>query len=144
MNWLNKNKRSDIIQSPDDMTPLQAVTHLCACIQLSDGDADYEERIAWVNTISTLFPSFSDERAEKFLNEAHTHINQSSKEDLLLYTKKLLFRIKAVLNEDQLKQLGPKLKDLIEADGIVMSAEMEMARLIENFLSISINVDKDL
>ena len=44
MKWFSKNKTGNQIPSPDDMTPLQAVTHLCACIQLSDGDANFEEK----------------------------------------------------------------------------------------------------
>ena len=144
MIWFTKNKKKNSIQSPEDMTPLQAVTHLCACIQLSDGDADFEERKAWLNAISTLFPSFSEERADKFLFEAHAYLKSSTKEDYLFYTEKVLSRIKAILNEDQLKQLGPKLKALIEADGIVMTAEMEIANLIEQYLSIQIDIDQNL
>ena len=144
MIWFTKNKKKDSIQSPEDMTPLQAVTHLCACIQLSDGDADFEERRAWLNAISVLFPSFSEERADKFLFEAHAYLKKSTKEDFLLYTEKILSRVKAVLKEDQIKQLGPKLKALIEADGIVMTAEMEIANLIEQYLSIQIDIDQSL
>ena len=40
--------------------------------------------------------------------------------------------------------IGPKLKALIEADGIVMTSEMEIANLIEQYLSIQINIDKNL
>ena len=144
MIWFTKNKKKDNIQSPEDMTPLQAVTHLCACIQLSDGDADFEERKAWLSAISTLFPSYSEERADKFLFEAHAYLKRSTKEDYLFYTEKVLSRIKANLNEDQIKQLGPKLKALIEADGIVMTAEMEIANLIEQYLSIQIDIDQNL
>ena len=144
MIWFTKNKKKNSIQSPEDMTPLQAVTHLCACIQLSDGDADFEERKAWLNAISTLFPSYSEERADKFLFEAHAYLKSGTKEDYLFYTEKVLSRIKAILNEDQIKQLGPKLKALIEADGIVMTAEMEIANLIEQYLSIQIDIDQNL
>ena len=144
MIWFTKNKKKDSIQSPEDMTPLQAVTHLCACIQLSDGDADFEERRAWLSAISTLFPSFSEERADKFLFEAHAYLKRITKEDYLFYTEKVISRVKAVLNEDQIKQLGPKLKALIEADGIVMTAEMEIANLIEQYLSIQIDIDQSL
>ena len=144
MIWFTKNKKKNSIQSPEDMTPLQAVNHLCACIQLSDGDADFEERKAWLSAISTLFPSYSEERADKFLFEAHAYLKRSTKEDYLFYTEKVLSRIKAILNEDQIKQLGPKLKALIEADGIVMTAEMEIANLIEQYLSIQIDIDQNL
>ena len=92
MIWFTKNKKKNSIQSPEDMTPLQAVTHLCACIQLSDGDADFEERKAWLNAISTLFPSYSEERADKFLFEAHAYLKRSTKEDYLFYSGSYLYK----------------------------------------------------
>ena len=144
MNWFSKNKKNNEIPSPGDMTPLQAVTHLCACIQLSDGDADFEERKAWLNTITTLFPSFSEERADNFLNEAHVYINNAKHEDVVFHTEKILGRIKEVLNTDQLNKLGPMLKDLVEADGIVMTSEIEIVNLVEKHLLININIDKNL
>jgi len=138
----NKQKKENLVTA--DMTPLQAVTHLCACIQLSDGDANFEERKSWLNTILTLFPSFSQDRADKFLNEAHTYINNATKQEFILHTEEVLHRVKEALTEDQIKVLGPKLKDLIEADGIVMNSEIEIAELVENNLSIKLRIDKDL
>ena len=144
MGWFSSNKQKKENLVPADMTPLQAVTHLCACIQLSDGDANFEERRSWLNTILTLFPSFSQDRADKFLNEAHTYINNATKQELIIYTEKILHRVKEALTEDQIKLLGPKLKDLVEADGIVMNSELEIANLIEDNLLIKLRIDKDL
>ena len=144
MKWFNKNKKNVKVPSPNDMTPLQAVTHLCACIQLSDGDADFEEKKAWLDGISKLFPSYSEERADKFLNEAHVFINNGNHKDLLAHTKKIIERIKEVLSVDQINKLQLVLKDLVEADGIVMTAEVEIVNLVEKYLSIKINVDKNL
>ena len=144
MKWFNKNKKKVKVPSPNDMTPLQAVTHLCACIQLSDGDADFEEKKAWLDGISKLFPSHSEERADKFLNEAHVFINNGNHKDLLAHTKKIIERIKEVLSVDQINELQLVLKDLVEADGIVMTAEVEMVELVEKYLSIKINIDKNL
>ena len=144
MGWFSSNKRKKENLVPSDMTPLQAVTHLCACIQLSDGDANFEERRSWLNTIIALFPSFSQDRADKFLNEAHAYINNATKHEFILHTEKVIHRIKEALTEDQIKLLGPKLKDLIEADGIVMNAELEISDLIEKGLSIKLRIDKDL
>ena len=138
----NKQKKENLVTA--DMTPLQAVTHLCACIQLSDGDANFEERKSWLNTILTLFPSLSQDRADKFLNEAHTYINNATKQEFIQHTEKILHRVNETLTEDQIKLLGPKLKDLIEADGIVMNSEVEIAELVENNLSIKLRIDKDL
>ena len=144
MKWFSKDKKGNQIPSPADMTPLQAVTHLCACIQLSDGDANFEEKKAWLNGVSKLFPSFSEERADKFLNEAHVYINKSNHEDLLAHTEMVLGRIKEVLNRDQISALEPILKDLVEADGIVMTSEVEIVNLVENYLAINLNINKNL
>ena len=144
MKWFSKNEKGNQIPSPANMTPLQAVTHLCACIQLSDGDANFEEKKAWLNGVSKLFPSFSEERADKFLNEAHVYINNSNQEDLIAHTKMVLVRIKEILNKDQISGLEPILKNLVEADGIVMTSEVEIVDLVENYLSINLNVNKNL
>ena len=45
---------------------------------------------AWLNGVSKLFPSFSEERADKFLNEAHVHINNSNHKDLIAHTEMVL------------------------------------------------------
>jgi hypothetical protein len=60
------------------------------------------------------------------------------------YILDVINRIKILLNEDQIKILGPKLSELIEADGIVMTAEMEIAKLVESQLGIDISVDEEL
>jgi len=144
MKWFSKNKKGNQIPTPADMTPLQAVTHLCACIQLSDGDANFEEKKAWLNGVSKLFPSFSEERADKFLNEAHVYINNSNQEELIAHAKMVLVRIKEVLNTDQISGLEPILKNLVEADGIVMTSELKIVDLVENYLSINLNINKNL
>ena len=144
MSWFSSSKQKKGNHLPAEMTPLQAVTHLCACIQLSDGNADFEERKSWQNTIITLFPSLSQNRADQFLNEAHTYIKNATKQEFIHPTEKILHRLNETLTEDQIKLLGPKLKDLIEADGIVMNSEIEIAELVENNLSIKVKIDKDL
>ena len=53
MKWFSKVKDEDKELNIIDMTPLQVVTHLCACIQLADGSIDHEEKVAWIDTIST-------------------------------------------------------------------------------------------
>ena len=144
MGWFSSSKQKKGNHVPAEMTPLQAVTHLCACIQLSDGNADFEERKSWQNTIIALFPSLSQNRADQFLNEAHTYLNNATRQEFILHTERVIHRIKEALSEDQIKVLGPKLKDLIEADGVVMNAELEISDLVEKNLSIKLRVDKDL
>ena len=60
------------------------------------------------------------------------------------YITSVLNRIKTLLSTEQIQGLGPKIAELIEADGIVMTAEMEIAKLIETQLGISISVNDEL
>ena len=60
------------------------------------------------------------------------------------YILDVINRIKVLLSDEQINVLSPKLSELIEADGIVMTAEMEIAKLVESQLGISISVDDDL
>ena len=133
-----------MINQPEDMSPLESVTHLFAAIQLVDQDASYEERISWSRSIAELFPELSIDRAENFLNEAYQVLNGQTSSDRSDYLVRLLGRINTLLSPDQINSMGPKIADLIEADGIVMTSEMEIARLIETRLNIKISIDEDL
>ena len=55
-----------------------------------------------------------------------------------------LFRLPTPSKDSIIGILGPKLSELIEADGIVMTAEMEIAKLVESQLGINITVDEDI
>ncbi len=143
MSWFS-NKKKDLNRSPNDMSPLEAVTHLCATIQLADGDIDYEERKVWLRAIGEIFPEFSETRADKFLKDAQISLNTKSGADRINYILDILNRIKTLLTNEQLQELSPKLSELIEADGIVMTSEMEIAKLIEENLNISIVVDEKI
>ena len=144
MGWFSKKKKEPEFNIPSNMSPIEAVTHLCASIHLADGQADYEERESWVNAISELFPEFSEERADRFLNEAYQVLGQTADNEKMNYINSVLNRIKTLLSTEQIKGLGPKIAELIEADGIVMTAEMEIAKLVEAQLGISISVNEDL
>ena len=143
MGLLN-NKKGPIINQPEDMSPLESVTHLFAAIQLVDQDANYEERISWSKSIAELFPELSMNRAENFLNEAHQVLSGQTSSDRSDYLVRLLDRINTLLSPEQINSMGPKIADLIEADGIVMTSEMEIAKLIETRLNIKISIDEDL
>ncbi|MEC9377267.1 MAG: hypothetical protein VYC00_04110 [Candidatus Neomarinimicrobiota bacterium] len=143
MGWFGKKNEPEY-NTPVNMSPIEAVTHLCASIQLADGQADFEERESWIDAISELFPEFSEERADRFLNEAYQVLDQKAVPDRMLYVMDVLARIKALLSEDHIQVLGPKIAELIEADGIVMTSEMEIAKLVEDQLGISISIDEDL
>ena len=126
------------------MSPLEAVTHLCTSIQLADGHADHEEREIWLVAIEELFPEFSEERADKFSVEAQTSLNSKSGEDRIQHIKNVLKRIQTLLSSEQISKLSNKIADLIEADGIIMTSEMEIARQIEQELGIKIDLDENL
>ena len=143
MGLLN-NKKRPIINQPEDMSPLESVTHLFAAIQLVDQDANYEERISWSRSIAELFPELSMDRAENFLNESYQVLSGQTSSDRSDYLVRLLDRINTLLSPEQINSMGPKIADLIEADGIVMTSEMEIAKLIETRLNIKISIDEDL
>ena len=144
MGWFSGKDKKVEQNLPNSMTPIEAVTHLCASIQLADGQSDYEEREVWLKAISELFPQFSEERADRFLGEAQIAINSKIGPDRINYVVAVLMRIKALLSNEQTQALGPKLSQLIEADGIVMTSEMEIAKLVETHLGISISVDEEI
>ncbi len=144
MGWFSRKKKEPEFNDPANMSPIEAVTHLCASIQLADGQADFEERESWVGAITELFPEFSEERADRFLNEANQALGQKTGPEKMNYTIDVLNRIKTLLSTEQIQILGPKIAELIEADGIVMTAEMEIAKLVESQLGISISVNEDL
>ena len=144
MGWFSRKKKEPEFNNPSNMSPIEAVTHLCASIHLADGQADYEERESWVNAISELFPEFSEERADRFLNEAYQVLGQTADNEKMNYITSVLNRIKTLLSTDQIQGLGPKIAELIEADGIVMTAEMEISKLVETQLGISISVNDEL
>jgi uncharacterized tellurite resistance protein B-like protein len=144
MGWFSSKKKEPGFNVPANMSPIEAVTHLCAAIQLADGQADFEERESWMGAITELFPEFSEERADRFLNEANQALGQKTGPEKMIYTIDVLNRIKTLLSTEQIQILGPKIAELIEADGIVMTAEMEIAKLVESQLGISISVNQNL
>ena len=67
MGLFSSNKKQ-IINAPQDMSPLESVTHLFAAIQIADQEASYEEKESWISAISKLFPEHTSDRAETFFN----------------------------------------------------------------------------
>ena len=144
MRWFSSKKSTEIINKPEEMSPIESVTHLCAAIQISDGQVDYEEKESWSKMVKNLFPDHSDERAERFLNQAFIVLNKKNKTEKIIYIKNILKRIKILLDNEQLKRLCLDVSKLIESDGIVMTSEIEIADLIKLELGISIILNKDL
>tara|TARA_A100001035_G_C27763384_1_gene492410 strand:+ start:730 stop:1167 length:438 start_codon:yes stop_codon:yes gene_type:complete len=145
MSWFSKKVNDKPVRnSPPDMSPLEAVTHLCASIQLADGQLDHEEREEWIVAVTELFPEFSEDRADNFLVEAQTTIKQLNSSEKIQHLKEVLRRIKTLLTIDQITHLSSKIANLIEADGIIMTSEIEMASMIEKELGITISLDETL
>ena len=145
MGWFSKKDNDKPIgNNPSEMSPLEAVTHLCAAIQLADGQLDHQECEEWLVAITELFPEFSKDRADNFLMEAQTTINKLNSSEKSHHLKEVLDRINSLLSDDQITTLSSKITNLIEADGIVMTSEIEIASMIEKELGITIDLDRNL
>ena len=142
MGLFNKSKENHI-NAPEEMSPLESVTHLFAAIQIADQQASYEEKESWINAISKLFPEHSSDRAETFFNQAHTILVDTPSNQKENYLRLVLKRIKSLLSGDQISEIGPMIADIVEADGIVMTSEMEIVYLAEEILGIKITVDDE-
>ena len=145
MGWFSKKDNdSQIGNKPTEMSPLEAVTHLCTVIKLADGQLDHQERQEWLVAVTELFPEFSEDRADNFLMEAQTTINQLNNSERGNHLKEVLDRINSLLTNDQITTLSSKIANLIEADGIIMTSEIEIASKIEKKLGITISLDENL
>ena len=142
MGLFNKSKENHI-NAPEEMSPLESVTHLFAAIQIADQQASYEEKESWISAISKLFPEHSSDRAETFFNHAHNILADTPSNQKENYLRLVLERIRSLLSGDQISEIGPMIADIVEADGIVMTSEMEIVYIAEEILGIKIKVDED-
>ena len=142
MGLFSSNKKP-AVNNPENMSPLESVTHLFAAIQIADQQASYEEKESWIRAISKLFPEHSSDRAENFFNQAHSVLASQSSSDKQQYLRSVLERINSLLSKEQIDSLGPMIADIVEADGIVMTSEMEIVYLVEEILGIKINVNEN-
>ena len=140
MGFFNSKKNNEV-NDPNNMSPLEAVTHLFAAIQIADNIASYEEKESWISAITQLFPEHSEERAEKFFSEAHNALSIQNDEERRSYIAEVLKRMKHLLSDEQITSIGPLIADIVEADGIVMTSEMKIVALSEEILSIKIKVE---
>jgi uncharacterized tellurite resistance protein B-like protein len=142
MGLFSSNKKP-AVNNPENMSPLESVTHLFAAIQIADQQASYEEKESWIRAISKLFPEHSSDRSENFFNQAHSVLASQSSSDKQQYLRSVLERINSLLSKEQIDSLGPMIADIVEADGIVMTSEMEIVYLVEEILGIKINVNEN-
>ena len=143
MGLFSSNKKP-AVNNPENMSPLESVTHLFAAIQIADQQASYEEKESWIRAISKLFPEHSSDRSENFFNQAHSVLASQSSSDKQQYLRSVLERINSLLSKEQIDSLGPMIADIVEADGIVMTSEMEIVYLVEEILGIKINVNENV
>ena len=132
------SSKKEIVNKPQDMSPLESVTHLFAAIQIADQHASHEEKDSWVNAISKLFPEHSPERSEKYFSQAHKKLSLQNQEVRLRYVQATLTRLKTLLTENQINSIGPMIADIVEADGIVMTSELDIVSIAEKVLDIKI------
>ena len=142
MGLFSSNKKQ-LINAPKDMSPLESVTHLFAAIQIADQQASYEEKESWISAISKLFPEHSSDRAETFFNQAHSILANQNSSERQDYLRSVLERISSLLSKEQIDSLGPMIAHIVEADGIVMTSEMDIVYIAEEILGIKIKVDED-
>ena len=125
-----------------EMTPLEVVTHLFTCLQLADGRMDFEEREAWADALTELFPDHSAGRAVDFMQDASRTILMMDSFGRRNYAINLCSMIKAHFSDDDLQnKFGPRVASLVEADGMVFSSEREMVEDIEKELGITITLE---
>ena len=89
--------------------------------------------------IEKLFPDFLEDRADNFLTDAFKIINDKQDFERDNYTLSVIERIKVVLDGNQLKLLTDEISELIKSDGIIMTKEIEIAKVIERELDLKIN-----
>ncbi len=127
----------------NEMTPMEAVTHLFTCLILADGRMDFEERESWANVISELFPDHSPDRALQFLQDATHALLAMDSFSRRNYAVRVSSIIKDYFSQEVLQnKFGPRVADLVQSDGMVFSSEKEMVEDIENTLGIKIHLEE--
>ncbi|MBL7014513.1 MAG: hypothetical protein ISR83_08835 [Candidatus Marinimicrobia bacterium] len=140
MGLFSRKEKEPKFTHPMDMSPVEVVTHLFAIVQLADNESAYEERKVWANALSDMFPIHSSERADQFLNDAFTKLNQLSQFERESFLVQILNQIKIALPQDQISgPLKDHLRHLILADGMIMSGEIDALQMIEKHLGIKVD-----
>lgn len=128
---------NDGTQSLDTLTPLELLTHLITCLELADGRMDFEEREAWADALSDLFPEHNPERAVEILQSASQKILEQNSMERMQYASAVCVALKSHYSEEDLAgKVYPKLVSIAEADGMVLSSESEMLRAIKSSFGI--------
>ena len=125
------------------MSPLELVTNLVCILQLSDNTINHEEKSSWNYSIIKLFPNYSRERAEKYMQLAYSRIKNMNKNNVDMYLIEILNRIKVFLKNGDIQNLEDCIQNLVLSDGIFMSSESEVCKVIENHLDIQLDLSSE-
>ena len=124
-----------------EYSPLELITYLFSHLQLADNQIDGEEKEVWAESLTKFFPDHTPERAQEIFQRAFQFIismNDFKRKNHLIT---VCDQLKKHFSKDHLQSnLAPKLTKLIDADGIILSAETEIVSLIEEKLDIKIDI----
>ena len=127
--------------SVSDYSPLELVTYLFSFLQLADNNLDWEEREVWSKSMEKLFPDHTTERAQEILHNACQLIIPMNDFERKNHLITVCEQLRTYFSKDHLQSnLAPRLTQLIEADGMILSAETEMVSIIEEKLDIKIDI----
>ena len=124
-----------------EYSPLGLITYLFSHLQLADNQIDWEEKEVWAESLTKFFPDHIPERAQEIFQRACQFIISMNDFERKNHLITICDQLKKHFRKDYLQSnLSPKLTKLIDADGIILSAEIEMVSLIEEKLDIKIDI----
>ena len=127
--------------SVSNYSPLELITHLFSCLQIADNQLAWEEKEVWAESLTELFPDHTPERSQEILHSACQLIIPMNDFERKNHVINICGQLKTHFSADHLQRnLAPRLTKLIEADGIILSAETEIISLIEEKLNIKIDI----
>ena len=124
-----------------EYSPLELITYLFSHLQLADNQIDWEEKEVWAEALTKFFPDHTPERAQEIFQRACQFIISMNDFERKNHLITVCDQLKKHFSKDHLQSnLSPKLTKLIDADGIILSTEIEMVSLIEEKLYIKIDI----
>ena len=124
-----------------EYSPLELITYLFSHLQLADNQIDWEEKEVWARSLTKFFPDHTPERAQEIFQRACQFIISMNDFERKNHLITVCDQLKKHFRKDHLQSnLAPRLTKLIDADGIILSAETEMVSLIEEKLDIKIDI----
>lgn len=119
-----------------DFSPMELITHVVVALQLADGRIDFEERESWAEILTELLPEHNPDRATGALREAIGILLEMDLASKMEYAGQAAAHLKDHFPAETLTGvLVPKLAEMVEADGIVFSAENDMLEKLKEILA---------